>query len=291
MMLDRRFPVRNAVSLAAVTAIAVAVSMQAYADLPKSTAVPGGIAVIALGSATQPAPEVRYDGRRVMTLADGGQWHAVVGLALSTKPGTASLDVQSNGSQRKVAFEVKDRKYREQRLKVAPGQVDLAPDDAARVEREQPILQRAYGTFSETRPATLSLRQPVAGARQPTFGSRRVFNGQARNPHSGMDIAAATGTPILAPAAATVIETGDFFFNGNSVVLDHGQGMVTLFCHLSKIDVKVGDRIDAGEVLGKVGATGRVTGPHLHWNVMLNGASVDPNLFLPALPAPVKKAD
>lgn len=281
-MLDPSFCFRNIVSKFAVTAFFVAPTIGVHAALPMSNAVPGGVAIIAIGDAAQPSPDARFEGRRVLTIADGGQWHAIVGLALSTKPGPAMLDVQSGGGRKqRIAFDVNDKKYREQRLKVAPGQVDLAPDDAARVEREQPILRTAYDTFSEQRPATLLLRQPVPGTRQPTFGSRRVFNGQGRNPHSGMDIAAATGTPIIAPASGTVVETGDFFFNGNSVVLDHGQGMVTLFCHLSKIDVKKGDRVTAGQTIGKVGATGRVTGPHLHWNVMLNGASVDPSLFLP----------
>ena len=285
MMLDLCFISRNAVSKTVVAALFVGGPMLVAAALPESTAVPGGIAIVAVGDASQPAPEVRFDGRRVLTVADGGQWHAIVGLALSMQPGAAALEVQSGGARRQIAFDVRDKKYREQRLKVAPGQVDLAAEDAARVAREQPILSAAYATFSDQRPATLLLRQPVPGTRQPTFGSRRVFNGQARNPHSGMDIAAATGTPIIAPAAATVVETGDFFFNGNSVVLDHGQGLVTLFCHLSKIDVKKGERVAAGQPIGKVGATGRVTGPHLHWNVMLNGASVDPNLFLPPVPA------
>lgn len=114
-----------------------------------------------------------------------------------------------------------------------------------------------------------------------SFGRRRIFNGEARRPHSGMDIAADEGIPVIAPARGKVIELGDFFFSGNLVYMDHGQGMISLFAHLSEINVTLGQQINKGDVIGKVGATGRVTGPHLHWSLGLNGTWVDPALFLP----------
>lgn len=209
------------------------------------------------------------------------QWHAIVGIPLPTEPGKHTIAVQAGEAPpRHVAFEVLPKKYRVQKLKVPPAQVDLSKEDLARVDRERPRIEAALDHFSDEPPAALELVAPVPGVRSTSFGSRRFFNDQARNPHSGMDIAASTGTPIRAPAPGLVLDTGDFFFNGGTVFLDHGQGLVTMYCHLSEISVKPGERLATGEVLGKVGATGRVTGAHLHWGVSLNRAFIDPALLL-----------
>jgi murein DD-endopeptidase MepM/ murein hydrolase activator NlpD len=223
-----------------------------------------------------------------MVMRDGAAWLAVVGISLDTEPGKRSIRVEQPGqAPREIAFQVLAKQYRTQQLKVAPGQVNLSPEDQARVAKEQEKVRAAMAIYSEAAPATLRLPPPVPGPRSSSFGLRRVFNGESRRPHSGMDIAAPTGTPIKAPLGGKVVDTGEYFFNGGNVMIDHGQGLLTMYCHLSKIRVEVGQVVNAGDVIGDVGATGRVTGPHLHWGVILNRTSVDPALFLP--PAPGKK--
>ncbi len=252
---------------------------------PHALLVPGGVAHLALGPApTRPVVRTGEGDLPVLVLGDATGWTAVVGIPLAAVPGEASVNVTpaEGGEPRKLAYTIAPKKYREQRLKVAPGKVDLSAEDEARYERERLHLQTVMATFSEPLPANLKMRAPVSGRRSGSFGLRRVFNGQARNPHSGMDIAAPTGTPIVAPLAGKVIDTGDYFFNGNTVWLDHGGGVLSMVCHLSRIDVAVGDVLPVGKRLGAVGATGRVTGPHLHWSISLNRAMVDPALFIPA---------
>jgi murein DD-endopeptidase MepM/ murein hydrolase activator NlpD len=263
-------------------AITLLGSQGALAALPHSSNVPGGVVIVDLGPATAAPPQVTWQDHPVLVTTDAGHYKAVVGVALAVDPDDYSLFVTDADGKRRVAIvKIAPKKYREQRLTVAPGQVDLSPEDAARVEAEARRQRESLDSFSDTMPATFVLQPPVPGKRSDSFGSRRLFNGQARNPHSGMDIAASTGTPIHAAADGVVLDTGDFFFNGNSVFIDHGHGFVTMYLHLSAYAVKKGDVVTAGHVIGKVGATGRVTGPHLHFGVLLNGASVDPGLFLP----------
>ncbi len=257
-------------------------------DWPSQRLAPGGVARIALGASAD-APSASFNGVPVLVLRDGGEWTAVLGIALATAPGRAALTVRRSGApDTLLPLAVNPFRYAEQRLTVAPGQVDLSPQDLARYERERAHLADVIAAFSAPVPATLRMTAPTPGPRSSSFGLRRLFNGQARSPHSGMDIAAPLGTPVLAAAAGRVIDTGDYFFNGNTVWLDHGGGLLTMYCHLSAIDVKLGDEVAVGVPIGAVGATGRVTGAHLHWSVSLNRAMVDPALFLepppPAIP-------
>lgn len=252
------------------------------ADAPRERRVPGGIARLPLG-AHPVAPAAWLDGAPVLVRGTPAGWEAVVGLPLATQPGPASLAWQvGDGPRRELPFTVAEHRYAEQRLKVAPRTVDLSPEDEARWQRERAHQLEVIATLTAPAPAPASLRlkAPVPGRRSSSFGLRRVFNGQPRNPHSGMDIAAAVGTPVIAPATGRVVDCGDYFFNGRTVWMDHGGGLLSMMCHLHTIDVAVGAVVPVGGRIATVGATGRVTGPHLHWSVCLNRAMVDPALFL-----------
>lgn len=249
-------------------------------DLPRALAAPGGVVILPVPGEADRAPAVTFDGKRVMVLRNSESWVAVVGIPLSQNPGPAQIEVRAGAVPQRIDFTVEGKSYATQRLNVAPGKVNLSEESAARVAKETPHIRSVMSTFSDTLPSTMRFISPVQGPKSSSFGLRRVFNNQPRNPHSGMDIAAPTGTPIVAPAPGVVIDTGDYFFNGKSVFIDHGSGLITLYCHLHEIEVKPGQRVNTGDRIGQVGATGRVTGPHLHWGVSLNRAYVDPALFL-----------
>lgn len=254
--------------------------------LPRESRVPGGIAFVEVpgGSGTE-APKVVFEGRQCAVIRQNDKWVAVVGIPLAANVGVHKVIVGTAQPALEVTFTVADKSYRTQRLTIKNDrQVNPAPDDLKRIEQEQQrsnaALSRFTPSFGQHGQPAIALIVPVEGERSDSFGSRRIFNGQPRNPHSGMDIAAPTGTPILSPAAGKVVEVGNFFFNGNTVYIDHGYGLVTMYCHLDSIGVKAGDVVASGQEIGKVGATGRVTGPHLHWGVALNRAMVDPALFI-----------
>jgi murein DD-endopeptidase MepM/ murein hydrolase activator NlpD len=256
--------------------------------LPREARVPGGVAIVPLATdADDPGTVVFGDHRAAVVRATVGAttgWVALVGIPLDTRPGPQTAQWQPAGasSPRVLEFPVGTKHYEEQRLTVKnPRHVDPSKQDLERIAAERKRIDAALGTFTPGLTPDYVLPAPVAGRRSSSFGLRRYFNDQPRSPHSGMDIAAASGTPIANPAPGRVLDVGDFFFNGNTVFVDHGQGLVTMYCHLSRIDVKPGQEVGAGATLGLVGATGRVTGAHLHWGVALNRALVDPALFLP----------
>lgn len=248
--------------------------------LPRESAVPGGVKLLKLNIHSNSMPYVDVDGQRALVVRDDSSWIAIIGIPLSAPLAPRQVIVHSGDARQEVQFTIADKQYASQSLKVAPGQVNLSKADLERVNREKSIIEHAMSRWTDEQPETLSMPQPIPGVRSSSFGMRRIFNGESRNPHSGMDIAAPVGTPVRAPLAGTVIDTGNYFFNGNTVFVDHGRGMISMYCHLSAIDVKPGQHLAAGTTLGKVGMTGRVTGPHLHWGLSLNRAWVDPELFV-----------
>lgn len=243
--------------------------------------VQGGVAVIALEKETA-KPMVSYQDKPVLVLNEDGQrWIAVVGIPLTAKAGTESITVKGQQGTYAVNFTVTYKNYREQHIKLKnKRQVNPNKQDQQRIAKELNEQLAAYQKFSDRIPSNVMFDFPVSGRLSSPFGLRRFFNGEERNPHSGLDLAVPQGMPIKAPADGEIILIGDYFFNGKTVFIDHGQGLISMFCHLSAIDVKLGQQVKRGEVVAKVGATGRATGPHLHWNVSLNNARVDPAIFI-----------
>ncbi len=272
-MIDR-FASICAIVLCCVTSLAFAIVEQ--------TPRPGGIAVVRVAEANSDrAPVVMFNDKRVLVLRFESMWAAMIGIPLNQPTGMAEATVRfSDGRHWTIAFEVKPYAYREQHLTVSKGYVDLTGEQLNRVGKERKIIDAALTNWRDLALTELSLIEPVAGERSSSFGLKRFFNNQPRSPHKGMDIAANLGTAIVAPSEGTVTATGNYFFNGNTVIIDHGQGFVTMYCHLDQIGVEEGQQLTAGMPIGKVGATGRVTGPHLHFGIYLNGTAVDPALLL-----------
>ena len=211
---------------------------------------------------------------------------AVVGIPLSAQTGEHELLLRyADGTVETRHFHVSAKQYPEQRLTIDnPRMVNPNPQDLERIRSESAQMREQYIRFSPLQHSLAPFVKPVDGVTSSPFGRRRILNDQPRNPHSGLDIAAPTGTPIKAPTPADVTLTGNFFFNGNTVFLDHGGGLITMYCHMSEIMVREGDKVDRGATIGLVGATGRATGPHLHWSVNLNGHRIDPLQLLELFP-------
>jgi murein DD-endopeptidase MepM/ murein hydrolase activator NlpD len=248
--------------------------------LPKESLVQGGLIVVKLDSHESTSP-VLINGKRVSVVQDGTARYALLGIPLDFKEPTQTFEMTYGEKRKKMMYEIAQKKYEEQHLTIAnKRKVNPNADDMKRIESERSRKHKAKGAWSDT-VGHAEYVWPVTGRISSVFGLRRFFNGQERRPHSGLDIAAKEGTPVVAMANGKVVEAGNFFFSGNVIFIEHGQGIVSLYAHLSRIDVKVGQMVKKGELIGAVGQTGRVTGPHLHLSVLVNRISVDPLLFLP----------
>jgi len=247
--------------------------------LPDSQLTPGGVANINLGPANS-KPAATLNDIPVAVVKIASDYHAVVGIPLSTRPGRHTLQVTSSNGSKDYEFEVAGKDYPEQHITIKnKRQVNPNETDMVRIRRDRTSIANAK-RYRHSEVLGLRFDVPVEGIRSSSFGSRRFFNKQPRRPHGGMDIAAPEGTPIYAPADGYVVEADDYFFSGKCIFLGHGEGLQTFYAHLSKIDVTPGEFVTRGQKIGEVGATGRVTGAHLHWSVGLNRTWVDPELFL-----------
>jgi murein DD-endopeptidase MepM/ murein hydrolase activator NlpD len=222
---------------------------------------------------------VRYGGRVLHATPYGT---VVFGIGRDEK-GPVRVEVQrGDGTLEAASIAVTPRDWPIERIDgVPPSTVNPPPEIAARIEREQAEVSAARGRDDDRADFVQAFIWPVQGRVSGRFGNQRVYNGEPKSPHSGMDIAAAQDTPVLAPAAGVVtFANPDLYLTGGTVLLDHGRGVSSNFLHLSRIDVKVGDRIARGQVIGAVGSTGRATGPHLHWGMNWFDVRVDPLLVL-----------
>lgn len=230
---------------------------------------------------------VMFKEKRVPAFRGGDVWTTLLGIDLDTKPGTHAAEAlltMEDGSveRRELAIRVAARNFPVTRLKVEPKFTRLSRSNQERVSRESSEVGAIYRRITTDLVPDPSFIVPIPGGRGTNFGERRVFNGQARAPHSGADLRAPTGTPIHATNRGRVVLAKSLFFTGNTVIVDHGAGIYSLYAHLSRIDVKRGALVESNQLVGLAGATGRVTGPHLHWAIRMQGARVDPFSLLKA---------
>lgn len=246
-----------------------------------NTPIPGGIAVIDFQT-NHANPSAYYSKVPVYVQhINDTHWQALVGIPLLAKIGQKQLTIK-DFSERHVNFDISDHGYQEQHITLTGKKKKYVNPNLAhmdRIKRERPILSKARQTFSNEQLSNTNLIRPVDGVMTSPFGFKRFYNGQARRPHTGVDYAGDIGTEIKAAAAGRVIISDNFFFNGNAVFIDHGQGLISVYIHLNKRLVEPGQLLAQGEVIGTIGQTGRATGPHLHFGVYLNQTVVNPNLL------------
>jgi murein DD-endopeptidase MepM/ murein hydrolase activator NlpD len=267
---------------------ALAVALALHVAVAARQVQPGELVVMTIGS--QPAApriRVRAFGRDLEPFSIGeGEWRVLIGIDLDTAPGTYTVDIEADAARATHELVVLPKQFRTRRLAVDEAFVNPPESVEARIRSDQERLERTWRQATPRRLWDAPFVRPVPGPTNSAFGTRSVFNGQARTPHGGADFLSPAGTPVVAPNAGRIAIARDLYFSGNTVVIDHGLGLFSLLAHLSKLDVAEGDFVQPGELIGLVGATGRVTGPHLHWAVRVAGARVDPVSVLALLGRP-----
>jgi murein DD-endopeptidase MepM/ murein hydrolase activator NlpD len=257
-------------------------------DVDARSVQPGEIVVLKIGAPPGATTiRVRAFNRQIPVFALGnGQWEAVVGIDLDVKPGVQTVRVQAGSDHLARDLDVRQKAFRTRRLTVNPDFVTPPPSAEARIAADAKLLARTWESSAAARLWSAPFTRPVPDAANSAFGTRSIFNGLPRNAHGGADFLSAAGTPVHAPNAGRVLIARDLYYSGNTVVIDHGLGLFSLFAHLSAFAVREGESVENRTLIGRVGATGRVTGPHLHWAVRANGARVDPLSLLAVLGGP-----
>ena len=269
-------------SLAIVPARARIEEPSVRVDVGARSIQPGELVVLTLTLNAEPASvAVRAFDRAVPAykLRDG-VWQALIGIDLERRPGAYAVDVEARVGaavvRRRETLTVQPRTFATRRLRVDPDFVNPPESLLARIESETAFIREVSSRSSAERLWSAPFRRPVPDPANSRFGTRSILNGEPRRPHGGTDFLSAAGTPVHAPNAGRVVAARELFFTGNTVIIDHGMGVMSLLAHLSSMDVREGDVVATGQLLGRVGATGRVTGPHLHWGLTIAGARVDP---------------
>jgi murein DD-endopeptidase MepM/ murein hydrolase activator NlpD len=212
-------------------------------------------------------------------------WEALVGIDLDARPGTSVVTVDAGSTALRTTYTLvmTPRTFPTRRLTVDEAFVTPPPSEQERIARDTALLDAVWKAPAPERLWAAAFVRPVPGQANSAFGTRSIFNGKPRRAHGGADFISPSGTPVHAPNAGRIVVARDLYFSGNTVVIDHGLGLFSTLAHLSAIDAREGDTVSAGQVVGRVGATGRVTGPHLHWAVRAGGARVDPLAVLALL--------
>ncbi len=253
--------------------------------LPIEQRTPGGVALIDISDNYQPGSQVFFNNKRVKVIQRSTGPVAMVGIPLNTSTGATVLTVKpaissDDQSISTVDFSLQPANYPTEQLTIADNN-KVSPDSSSlkRIKLERVVINQALQSWQADEIDHRQMVMPVIGRLSSEFGHRRIINGQPRKPHSGIDIAAPTGTDVVAPAGGVISAVGHYFFNGATLFIDHGEGVISMFCHLNETLVKPGDSIQQGELVARVGSSGRVTGPHLHWSLSLNDARINPLLF------------
>ncbi len=239
-----------------------------------------GVAVIDVGVFKE-KPKIFYKAKEAKVILKKNHYFAIIGIGLNEKAGKKHIVAVSKNKKKDFYFQVKSKSYKKEYIKLKTNKrVTLSKVDLERFHKEKAKAKKVLGSFNKTLSTDLDFKVPVSGRTSSPFGKRRYFNNKPKAPHSGIDIAAKRGTPIVAAQSGYVMIREEFFFNGNTIYLDHGEGIITLYCHMSDFAVNKGDFINKGDVIGYIGTTGRSTGPHLHFGVVLNANAVDPKIFI-----------